>query len=172
MVRSPRRRKTVQAREVDGVLRVSIPATMTKADEARWVAEMVKRMQRRSTTSQIDLARRADALALRYGLPTPASIKWAENQGWRWGSCTPVDGSVRISTRLAGEPGWVLDYVIVHELAHLQVPRHGPDFWAVVGRYPLAERARGFLMARSLQPAAGAAAAPAGDAVTDDAEAV
>lgn len=161
MVRSPRRRKTVQAREVDGVLRVSIPATMTSADEARWVAEMVKRMERRAATSQVDLARRADGLAARYGLPRPDSIRWADNQGWRWGSCTPSDRSVRISTRLAGEPGWVLDYVIVHELAHLEVPRHGPDFWAVVGRYPLAERARGFLMARSLRAPADVDEAPA-----------
>jgi hypothetical protein len=56
VVRSPRRRKTVQAREVDGVLRVSIPATMTKADEDRWVAEMVRRMKRRAGTAQVDLA--------------------------------------------------------------------------------------------------------------------
>ena len=47
VVRSPRRRKTVQAREVNGVLRVSIPASMTKADEEHWVAEMLRRMQRR-----------------------------------------------------------------------------------------------------------------------------
>ena len=158
MVRSARRRKTVQAREVDGVLRVSIPATMTSADEARWVAEMVRRMQRRTATAEIDLSVRAAGLADRYGLSRPATIRWADNQGWRWGSCTPADRSVRISSRLAGEPGWVLDYVIVHELAHLEVPRHGPDFWAVVARYPLTERARGFLIARSLQaPAPGAA---------------
>jgi hypothetical protein len=53
---------------------------------------------------------------------------------------------------LASEPGWVLDYVIVHELAHLDVPRHGPAFWSIVNRYPRAERARGFLMARGLEP--------------------
>lgn len=152
VVRSPRRRKTVQAREVDGVLRVSIPASMTQADEARWVAEMVRRMERRTVTSEIDLPRRAAQLSDRYGLSRPATIRWADNQEWRWGSCTPSDGSVRISSRLASEPAWVLDYVIVHELAHLDVPRHGPAFWALVAHYPLAERARGFLIARSLHP--------------------
>jgi predicted metal-dependent hydrolase len=152
VVRSPRRRKTVQAREVDGVLRVSIPATMTKADEDRWVAEMVRRMKRRAGTAQVDLLPRAEELARRYGLSVPGSIRWSDNQEWRWGSCTPATRTVRISSRLAREPGWVLDYVIVHELAHLDVARHDRRFWALVERYPLAERARGFLMARAAGP--------------------
>jgi predicted metal-dependent hydrolase len=153
VVRSPRRRKTVQAREVNGVIRVSIPATMTKADEERWVAEMLRRMDRRAATGAVDLRRRADQLADRYGLRRPDSIRWSGNQEWRWGSCTPTQGSVRISSRLAAEPTWVLDYVIVHELAHLHVPRHDGRFWDLVNRYPLAERARGFLIARGLEPA-------------------
>ena len=150
VVRSPRRRKTVQAREVNGVLRVSIPATMTSADEERWVAEMVRRMERRGATAMIDLTQRAAQLAARYALPMPQSIRWTDNQKWRWGSCTPSEGTIRISSRLAGEPAWVLDYVIVHELAHLRVPRHNARFWSVVNRYPLSERARGFLIARGM----------------------
>src|ERR1700674_2821219 len=108
VVRSPRRRKTVQAREVNGVLRVSIPASMTKADEDHWVAEMLRRMGRRKATDGVDLVRRAEHLAARYRLRRPASIRWVDNQEWRWGSCTPADGAVRISSRLAGEPSWVL----------------------------------------------------------------
>jgi predicted metal-dependent hydrolase len=150
VVRSARRRKTVQAQEKDGVLRVSIPAGMTVADEERWVAEMVRRMERRAASNATDLAARADVLAERYGLQRPAAIRWVDNQEWRWGSCTPSDGTVRISSRLVGEPAWVLDYVIVHELAHLSVPHHDRRFWALVGRYPRTERARGFLMARGL----------------------
>jgi len=154
VVRSPRLRKTVQAREVNGVLRVSIPATMTRADEEHWVAEMVRRMERRGAGRSIDLSHRATQLASRFELPVPDSIRWSDNQEWRWGSCTPSEGSIRISSRLVREPSWVLDYVIVHELAHLRVANHSPRFWAVVNRYPLAERARGFLIARSLDPAA------------------
>ena len=148
VVRSPRRRKTVQARQVGEVLRVSIPASMTVVEEEKWVAEMVRRMQRQASTDQIDLAQRAAALADRYELRQPLEIRWVDNQEWRWGSCTPADGTVRISSRLVKEPSWVLDYVIVHELAHLSVPRHDHRFWAIVHRYPLTERARGFLMAR------------------------
>lgn len=153
VIRSPRRRKTVQARKVGGVLRVSIPAAMSKADEEHHVAEMVRRMERRSESSTVDLAARAEGLAAAHGLPRPSSIRWVDNQEWRWGSCTPSDGTIRISTRLAAEPAWVLDYVIMHELAHLVVPGHGPSFWLLVGRYPRTERARGFLMARGLEHA-------------------
>jgi predicted metal-dependent hydrolase len=69
---------------------------------------------------------------------------------------------------LAKEPSWVLDYVIVHELAHLHVRGHDKAFWELVNRYPLAERARGFLIARGLEPEVldaaqdAPAAAPAG----------
>jgi predicted metal-dependent hydrolase len=151
VIRSTRRRKTVQARTINGVLRVSIPATMTRVEEERWVTEMVRRIERRQATDEIDLERRAAELAGRYRLPAPDSIRWVTKQEWRWGSCTPSDRTIRISSRLVGEPAWVLDYVIVHELAHLRVRGHGQDFWDLVNRYPKAERARGFLMARGLE---------------------
>ncbi len=151
VIRSARRRKTVQARLVDGVVRVHIPASMSVAEEQRWVAEMVKRIERRSAGETIDLEERARSLARQLGLETPASIRWVDNQEMRWGSCTPRDSTIRISSRLAREPGWVIDYVIVHELAHLSVANHGPRFWDLVNRYRLAERARGFLMARGME---------------------
>lgn len=146
-MRSPRRHRTVQARRVGDVLRVSIPATMTRADEERWVAEMVGRARRRDRSGAVDLAARAGAMARAYHLPSPRSIRWVDNQTGRWGSCTPADGAIRISSRLGGVPGWVLDYVVVHELAHLVIGDHGQGFWELVGRYPRAERARGYLMA-------------------------
>jgi predicted metal-dependent hydrolase len=148
VVRSAKRRKTVSARKVGDALRVSIPATMSVAEEEHWVAEMVRRVQRKRSTEEVDLAHRARILSERYGLRTPRSIDWVSNQRARWGSCTPSDGTIRISDRLAGEPGWVVDYVLVHELAHLSVHGHGPRFWDLVDRYPLSERARGFLLAR------------------------
>jgi predicted metal-dependent hydrolase len=151
VVRSARRRKTVQARMVDGVLRVHIPAGMSREEERRWVAEMAARMERRTAASRVDLPQRAKTLATQYGLGVPRSIRWVDNQESRWGSCTPQDRTVRISSRLSREPGWVVDYVIVHELAHLSVAGHGPRFWRLVDRYPLAERARGFLIARGLE---------------------
>jgi hypothetical protein len=152
VIRSRRRRKTVQASKRDGVLRISIPASMTKAEEDKWVREMVRRVERRQPKrGSADLQARAAVLASRYGLPTAASVSWVDNQNSRWGSCTPVDGTIRLSSRARDFPDWVVDYVLVHEVAHLAEAGHGPAFWALVNRYPKAERARGFLIAKGLE---------------------
>lgn len=149
VVRSARRTKTVQARLVDGRLRVMIPAGFSGEEEARWVADMRRRMERKISSAHIDLRARAEQLATRYGLPRPAAIDWSDRQGKRWGSCSHSDRTIRISRRLADMPAWVLDFVIVHELAHLRVPGHGPEFTALVNRYQRAERARGYLIAKA-----------------------
>jgi predicted metal-dependent hydrolase len=151
VIRSARRRKTVSARKVGDALRVSIPAWMSVAEEQACVEDMVRRMRRREAADRFDLDERARLLSLRFGLRRPESIRWVSNQGGRWGSCTPADGTIRISDRLAKEPAWVVDYVLVHELAHLSVHGHTAAFWELVYRYPLCERARGYLMARGLE---------------------
>jgi len=146
VVRSRRRTKTVQAREVDGRLEVRIPAWMSAADERGWVAEMQRRVAERSRPlDDAGLAARAATLARRYRLPAPNSVRWSERHRRRWGSCTPATGSVRIAARLAAVPPWVLDAVLVHELAHLEVIGHGAAFRALTARYPRTERAEGFL---------------------------
>jgi predicted metal-dependent hydrolase len=149
LVRSRRRKRTVAAQLVGSVLRVSVPAWMSAAEAERWVSVMTTRFARQSDASLIDLERRAAQLAHRYGLPQPASIRWVESMRTRWGSCTPSTRAIRISDRLAAYPDWVRDYVIVHELAHLRYPGHSPAFWRLVDRYPKAERARGYLVAKS-----------------------
>ncbi|BFU42493.1 hypothetical protein KRMM14A1004_07300 [Krasilnikovia sp. MM14-A1004] len=75
----------------------------------------------------------------------PNSVRWVTNQNGRWGSCTPDDGTIRISHRIQEMPDWVIDYVLLHELAHLVVPSHSARFWDLVNRYPKSERARGYL---------------------------
>jgi predicted metal-dependent hydrolase len=147
--RSHRRHKTVQARMVDGVLEIAIPGRMSAAEEQHWVEVMSARFSRGATAAEIDLAARAAKLASTYGLARPTEIVWSERQKTLWGSCTPATGRVRIATRVAAFPAWVLDYVIVHELAHLTRPDHGADFWELVERYPLSERARGYLLAKN-----------------------
>ncbi len=114
------------------------------------MARLVARVARTWNADGIALTERASALARRYELPNAREIKWVDNQRSRWGSCTPATGTVRLSHRLAGFPDWVLDYVIVHELAHLAEAGHGPAFWDLVNRYPLTERARGFLIAKGM----------------------
>lgn len=152
--RSARRRRTVSAYRDGDVTVVLIPARFSKAEERRWVAEMLARLQardqrrergpRRSDEALLSRARQLSATVLD-GRAQPESVRWVSNMAARWGSCTPADSTIRVSERLREMPGWVLDYVLVHELAHLLVPGHGTDFWDLVGRYPRAERARGYL---------------------------
>lgn len=149
VLRSKKRRRSVSAQLVGDVLRVSIPSWMSASEERASVDDMVRRFRRRMATTDIDLVDRARRLARTHSLREPATIAWAENLTWVWGLCTPSASDIRISTRLVGFPTWVLDYVIVHELAHLHVPGHGSDFWALVGRYPKSERAIGYLIAKS-----------------------
>lgn len=148
VVRSARRHKTVQAKLIDGVLRVSIPAAMTAEEEAHWVDEMQRRISKKTLAGKVDLVDRAAQLADKYGLPKPKAIEWSSRQNTLWGSASVATARVRISDRLAGFPSWVTDYVIVHELAHLVESHHTDAFWQLVERYPLTERARGYLIAR------------------------
>lgn len=149
VVRSKKRKKTAQAYIVDGRLRVLIPAGLEPTDEAGLVADLVRKTTRRISSAGVDLGARAAELAKRYGLPEPEAIEWSNRQLRRWGSCTVSEGRIRISDRLASMPEWVLDWVIIHELAHLAVPDHGPQFQEIVSQYHLGERAEGYLIARS-----------------------
>lgn len=135
---------------------------MTRAEEAHWVAEMVRRLERSETrrqspakTSDEALLARCEQLSTRYlrGKAQPASVRWVAPMRTRWASCTPVDRTIRVSGRLREAPSWVVDYVLVHELAHLLEPGHGPEFWAWVRRYPKTDRAIGYL--EGLSAAAG-----------------
>jgi predicted metal-dependent hydrolase len=152
LVRGTRRRKHVEAVLVGDRLRVSFPRWMSLAEADEVARELAERMRRRVDPSAIDVAARARRLAREYGFPRPRLVRWSEQQTSRWGSCTPEDAAIRVSSRLAAFPAWVLDYVLVHELAHLVVPHHGSAHDELVDRYPFAERARGFLIAKDLDP--------------------
>lgn len=149
--RSKRRRRTVSAYRDGERIVVMIPASLSRREEAEWVETMVARLEkseRRRRPSDVDLMQRAVALSDKHlgGLASPESVRWVENQNTRWGSCTPGDRTIRLSARLQGMPAWVIDYVLVHELAHLLEIGHDAKFWAWVDRYPQAERAKGYLL--------------------------
>lgn len=147
VIRSANRHKTVSSRLSGGVLEVRIPAWMSDFDEARVVDDFCRRFEERNRCWEVDLGARARDLAARHDLPDPRSIRWSTRQSRRWGSCNRVTGDILISHRLTEVPPWVLDYVIVHELAHLVESGHSAAFHELVGRYPLTERAKGYLEA-------------------------
>lgn len=148
--RSARRKRTVRAyREGDKTI-VLMPAHLSAADEQRHVRSLVGRLERREKRvrpSDEELMERAAALSRTWleGRAEPLSVRWVSNQNTRWGSCTSVDRSIRLSDRLKGLPEWVVDYVLLHELAHLIEPNHSSRFWALVDAYPQTVRAKGFL---------------------------
>jgi predicted metal-dependent hydrolase len=147
--RSTRRRRTVSAYRDGERVVVLIPAQFTGAEEREWVDRMIARLAARERRDHTDeaLFERAVRLAERYlpEAPRPETVRWVRNQNGRWGSCTPADRSIRISDRIKNFPDWVIDYVLMHELAHLLVANHNAEFWALVARYPRCERARGYL---------------------------
>lgn len=148
--RSRRRKRTVSAYRRDGVVIVMIPDRFSRAEEAEWVKNMVDRLartekRRRRTDDQ--LMERAGSLSQQHlhGQAQPTSVRWVDNMTTRWGSCTTTTGEIRLSDRLQPFPAWVVDYVLLHELAHLIEPSHNERFWQWVDRYPRAERAKGYL---------------------------
>jgi predicted metal-dependent hydrolase len=154
--RSSRRKRTVTAyRERDTIV-VLIPQRMSKTDEQTFVRDMVEKVLAREAKvlaprGDEALAARARDLVATYltpaldHMPEPAGVSWATNQQQRWGSCTPSSGLIRLSHRLQPMPAWVVDYVLLHELAHLVEPSHSERFWRLVDRYPVAEKAKGYL---------------------------
>jgi predicted metal-dependent hydrolase len=154
--RSSRRTRTVTAYRDRDTIVVLIPQRMSKADEQTFVRDMVERVLAREARALAPrgdeaLVARARELAATYlapaldHLPEPAGVSWVTNQHQRWGSCTPSTGLIRLSHRLQPMPAWVVDYVLLHELAHLVEPSHSDRFWRLVGRYPATEKAKGYL---------------------------
>ncbi|WP_308194790.1 M48 family metallopeptidase [Micromonospora sp. R77] len=151
--RSQRRRRTVSAYRDGERVVVLIPDQFSRAEESEWVDRMLARLAAREgrlARSDAELLARAARLTNLYLAEhrveaVPASVRWVTNQNGRWGSCTPADRTIRISHRIQDMPDWVIDYVLLHELAHLIVPSHNARFWQLVGRYPKTERARGYL---------------------------
>jgi predicted metal-dependent hydrolase len=178
--RSVRRTRTGTAFRERGTIVVVIPQRMSRAAERSFVDSMVAKVLAREARTAPprgdDLLRqRAAELSERHlapvtgSAPRPADVRWVSNQHRRWGSCTPSTGVIRLSDRLQGLPSWVVDYVLVHELAHLVEPTHGPAFWRLVAGYPEADRAKGFLEGYLAGQGAPAGSGTEDDVETDDA---
>lgn len=154
IIRSPRRKKTIQTKYADGHLWIYLPANMRRTDEEKWVHRMIEKStqwERKAALKKSDtwLMKRAQEINKKYfhGTLHMNSICFVSNQHARFGSCTSTDRTIRISDRVKTMPSWVQEYVILHEMAHLVVPGHSKKFWDLVNQYTLAERAKGYLIA-------------------------
>lgn len=160
ITRSDRRARTVSAKVVGDTIEIAAPAHLSDEELQPIIAKLTARLERRRERRALDdadLQRIAERLNRDHfdGGLSWASIAWSARQDKRYGSCTPADRTIRISHRLASMPPFVLEYVVMHELAHLVEANHGPRFWRLVNRYPRTERARGYLMAVGLEEVEG-----------------
>lgn len=176
--RSARRRRTVAAFWENGTAVVAIPASFSRAQETEWVNRMLDKLRlqgsRRSAgqgkgSTDAALASRAAELSTRYlgGRALPSSVRWVSNQNSRWGSATPADGTIRLSDKLRPMPQWVIDYVLLHELAHLLVAGHNAAFWRLLEAYPETARAKAFLEGVSFAASRGLTTPDQGAGETD-----
>ena len=79
----------------------------------------------------LKLPPRVDRIAIRLGVQPKAVL--IRDQRRRWASCGP-DGTLRFNWRAVMAPPALLDYVVAHELAHLRVRGHTPEYWEVVAQ--------------------------------------
>lgn len=150
IVRSARRRRSVSASWQEGRIVVRVPASISRRELDRIVPDLVEKVLAKraaSRPSDAELARRAELLSQRYlqGRAVPTSVRWVTNQRTRWGSCTTSTGAIRLSHRLQGMPQYVVDSVLLHELAHLIEPGHGPRFKKLLAGFERAAEADAYL---------------------------
>jgi len=153
--RSARRKRTVKAYRDGDKIVVLMPEHLSPDEEAAHVESLVATIRRKETSlTDAELTERAVALSEQWlgGRARPTSVRWVTNQAKRWGSCSSHDRTIRLSDRLHGMPQWVVDYVLLHELAHLIEANHGPEFHALLADFPHTERAKGFLEGVSWRP--------------------
>jgi predicted metal-dependent hydrolase len=150
VIRSKRRKRNLSAYRQGGRIVISIPASMSKADERAMVPEMIAKIRSQEaakTPTESALAQRIDSLLTEFApeiLERPQSVTWRAMRE-RWGSCTSVDRTIRISDRLQLAPDYALDYVLFHEAIHLAHSDHGEDFTAILARFPDSELASAYL---------------------------
>ena len=137
---SARRKKTGTAHWSGSRIIVQIPANVRGKDRTMFVDELVERLlTQRPQVAAGDgmLEERARLLAAQYNDGVePVSVRWVTNQQARWASCSPGTKEIRVSSRLRQCPEWVIDAVLVHELAPLQVADHSPAFYEIANRHP------------------------------------
>lgn len=152
VIRSKKRKKTVQAKVVKNTLLIYLPAGLKQSEESRWIRKMKQQIERKQRKQALNstnqLQQRAEYINNKYfDGKLDFSIQFVTNQTSKHGSCTPASKTIRISDEIADYPRYVQDYLIMHELTHLLYPNHSQQFWKKVNEYHYVERAKGFLHA-------------------------
>lgn len=113
-------------------------------------ADYARRRAALLTLYRSELEREIPPLVEKYAaaLDVAAPVWSLRDMRTRFGSCTPARGTVRFALMLAERPPLCLEYVVAHELAHLRIHGHGPDFHALLSSvFPREREARALLKA-------------------------
>ena len=150
VIKSSRRRRSISAYREHGAIVIQVPARLSNSKIQEVIPEMVEKILSREAREKMSdkaLFDRALELLNQY-LPEfrvrPVSVVW-RSMNERWGSCTTLDRTIRISDRLNGAPSYVVDYLLVHELIHLEIPDHGGEFEKLLARFEESELANAYL---------------------------
>ena len=150
VIKSSRRRRSISAYREHGAIVIQVPARLSNSKIQEVIPEMVEKIlsrevrEKMSDEALFDRSLELLALYLPEFRTEPVSVLW-RSMNERWGSCTTLDRTIRISDRLNGAPDYVVDYLLVHELIHLEIPDHGPDFESLLSRFERAELASAYL---------------------------
>ena len=148
VIRSKKRKRNIAAFRQGGKIVISIPARLSKAEEREVVPEMIAKIRAKEVApDETELSNQIDQLLSKYAPEItirPASVAW-RSMNERWGSCTSVDRTIRIATKLQRAPKYVLDFVLYHEAIHLYIYDHGSEFQEFLKRYPRHLEAEAFL---------------------------
>jgi len=137
VVRSTRRKRSIQAFRTNGIIEIHMPAKISRRQENELIPEMIAMVLEREAR-----ARKGDEVLLHMSaellgslLPEfserPSSVTWRPMRE-RWGSCTTLDRTIRISQRLNNAPEYALKYVLFHELIHLRIAGHDDNFYELL----------------------------------------
>ena len=121
-------KKTSSARIVGNEISLSISDNMDEAAKREAISKLASRCV--GARRKPELRRTIDRLNKKHFGKKVNKI-FFKNMKSRWGSCSAA-GNINISTRLLFAPPDVLEYVCIHELAHLKEMSHSPRFWALV----------------------------------------
>ena len=150
VIRNSRRRRSISAYREHGSIIIQVPARLSNSKIQEVIPEMVEKIlsrEAREKLSDKELLNRANHLLDLY-LPEfkvrPVRVTWRQ-MNERWGSCTSVDRTIRIATKLQRAPKYVLDFVLYHEAIHLDIYDHGSEFQEFLKRYPRHLEAEAFL---------------------------
>lgn len=112
------------------LFRIAVPDSLTGEDRYHSIREAVVRWYWERADERLPEIVERWWLRLGRGEKSRVLIR---DQRWRWGSCAP-DGTLRFNWRAVMLKPALIEYLVVHELAHLTHPNHSKDFWGLVSK--------------------------------------